>query len=203
MSAIKKKLTLLDYPSTTVAAYAALDAYATYGLAEKFYDRTSQTDKYIHTGKLLVDDDEVCLHYDRIDSLMLPILYRMERRGIRVDREKLHTKRKEIEPKLVKLEKAILKEAKTAFNMRSPKQVTAVFAARGIVLKSTDEKNLKAIAHKDKLANLMLEHRENSKIISTYLDSLEELLDDNDRIHTSFNLHIADTGRLSSSNPNV
>lgn len=198
----KAKLTLLDYPAKEVAKYAALDVFATYSLADKYFSPTAAEDDYKNSVYLNNEDSDIPMLYDRIDSRIVPVLFGMERAGIRVDVPKLVAARDTYTAELEELSKSILVEAGVAFNMNSPKQVTQVFSRRGIALKSTDEKHLSAVSKRgDKLAKLMMEYRTNSKILSTYISTMLEHKDAQDRIHTNFSIHIASTGRLSSGQP--
>ena len=206
----KKKLRLNDYPIAEVAKYAALDTFATYGLAEKFFVDAADCisiggKKYTWNNSLVLrtTDPELMYVYDRIDSPMTEIFFGMERRGIRMDVPKLEEMKIAYKKKLEDLEVAMLAEAGMAFNMRSPKQVTQVFSRRGIALKSTDEAALKVVIRqrKDKLAELLIQHRGDTKILSTYIEAMLSYRGDDDRVHTSLNLHIAGTGRISSSQP--
>ncbi len=198
----KSKLTLMDYPVKDVADYAALDVFSTYWLADKYFEETGAK-KYHHSVYLRNEDTDLSLLYDRIDAKVVPVLWDMERAGVRINVPKLEEHKITYEQSLVDLEKRMLAEAGVAFNMRSPKQVTQVFSRRGIALKSTDEKHMGAVAKRgDALAKLMMEYRKSSKILSTYIIPMLETRDSQDRVHTSFNMFIAATGRLSSSSPN-
>jgi DNA polymerase I len=197
----KSKLTLMDYPVKDVAEYAALDVFSTYWLADKYFEETG-TAKYHHSVYLRNEDTDLSLLYDRVDAKVVPVLWNMERAGVRIDVPKLEKHKIAYEQSLVDLEKRMLAEAGVAFNMRSPKQVTQVFSRRGLALKSTDEKHMSAVAKRgDALAKLMMEHRKSTKILSTYIIPMLENRDAKDRVHTSFNIHVAATGRLSSSAP--
>lgn len=198
----KNKLTLLDYPAKEVGKYAALDVFATYSLCDKYFKATEAGDPYHNSVYLNNEDPDLPMLYDRIDSKIMPILFDMERAGIMVDVPKLNEAKETYTNDLADLEKKILKEAGVAFNMNSPKQVTQMFSRRGIALNSTDEAHLSKEAKRgDKLAKLMMEFRKKTKILSTYVVPMLENRDSQDRIHTSFNIHIAATGRLSSGSP--
>lgn len=197
----KSKLTLMDYPVKDVAEYAALDVFSTYWLADKYFEETG-TAKYHHSVYLRNEDTDLSLLYDRVDAKVVPVLWDMERAGVRIDVPKLEKHKIAYEQSLVDLEKRMLAEAGVAFNMRSPKQVTQVFSRRGIALKSTDEKHMGVVAKRgDALAKLMMEHRKSTKILSTYIIPMLVHKDSKNRVHTSLNLHVAATGRLSSSAP--
>lgn len=192
----KSKLTLMDYPVKDVADYAALDVFSTYWLADKYFEETGIA-KYHHSVYLRNEDPDLSLLYDRVDAKVVPVLWDMERAGVRIDVPKLEKHKITYEQSLVDLEKRMLAEAGVAFNMRSPKQVTQVFSRRGIALKSTDEKHMGVVAKRgDALAKLMMEHRKSSKILSTYIIPMLAHKDPQNRVHTSLNLHVAATGRL-------
>lgn len=191
----KEKLTLLDYPKEDVAKYGCLDAYATYGLGEKYWK----------LGHLNGASEGVDLLYRKIDRKIVPVLFEMEREGIRVDRVALNKLRKKLTPQRQELESVILKGLAKRIQvnnktMRSTKQLLDYFHAAGFKkLKSTNEKELQKIAHVSDVAEKLLEFRGIEKIIATYIDGIEVAMDSEDRVHTNFNQHIAATGRLSSS----
>ena len=198
----KQKLRLNDYPVGVVSSYAALDTFATYGLSEVFLTSTPQINCKHRLG-LNTDDQDLQHIYDRVDAPMVRMFFDMERYGVKVDMAVAEKLRSDYTNKLAHLEKEIFLEAGTAFNMNSWQQVKKVFAGRGIPLKSTDEKHLSRVVRErgDRLAELMLLYRGDFKISSNYINSVFRFKDVDNRVHTSLNLHMAGTGRVSSSNP--
>lgn len=152
--------------------------------------------------------------YERIELPLIPVLARMEDRGIKVDIELLRRMSKEMGSQIDELEKKIYAAAGQEFNINSPSQLgTILFEKMQLpVLKKTQKtksfstgvevlKELASYGHD--VPRLILEHRELHKLKSTYVDALPQLVDENHRVHTSFNQAVAATGRLSSSDPNL
>ena len=143
---------------------------------------------------------------------LVGVLAEMEELGIKLDLKLFKSLSEELETRLEKLVKDIYKVSGTEFNINSPKQLGVVLFEQlklPVIKKtktgaSTDEDVLKKLADKHKLPALLLEYRQLTKIKTTYIDVLPKLADkDTARIHTSFNQTGTETGRLSSSNPNL
>ncbi|NLD09538.1 MAG: DNA polymerase I [Xanthomonadaceae bacterium] len=151
--------------------------------------------------------------YEEVEIPLLPVLAKMEHQGILVDAEHLKNLQVEFGEKLDALEAKAFELAGEEFNLGSSKQVGEIlFDKLGLpVLRktpggkpSTNEAVLSELALDYPLPKLILEHREFSKLSSTYTDSLiAQINPDTKRIHTSFNQALTSTGRLSSSEPNL
>lgn len=152
--------------------------------------------------------------YDEIDGPLLPVLARMERAGIVVDREFLAEMSAVMERELEQARAKILELAGCDFNPDSPKQLREVLfdrlglASRRKTAKtgaaSTDARALEELAERHPIASAILEYRESAKLKSTYVDALPRLIDEETgRVHTSYHPTGAATGRLSSSDPNL
>jgi DNA polymerase-1 len=130
-----------------------------------------------------------------------------------LDKEMLEELSASLRDDLLELEQKIYDKAGTKFNINSPKQLGEVlFDKMGLPAGkktktgqySTAESVLKKLAKDYEMPDLILEYRALSKLKSTYVDALPKLInEETGRIHTDFNQHIAATGRLSSSNPNL
>ena len=154
------------------------------------------------------------LFYD-LEMKLVPVLMDMEWVGIKVDVPFFEELSRQFSEQLGAIEKEIYEEAGMAFNINSPQQLGFVLfeklklPAQKKTTKtkaySTDVKVLnKLAAFPFKLPKLLLRYRTLSKLKSTYLDALVNMVhSDTGRIHTSFNQTVAATGRLSSSNPNL
>ena len=147
-----------------------------------------------------------------VEMPLMVVLLHMEISGVLVDRKALEKLSKEFGLELKKLEKKIYEEAEKKFNIQSPKQLAVVLFEdlKLPVLKktktgySTSQEVLEELALKHSLPALILNFRSLAKLKSTYTDSLPALIHpETGRIHTSFNQTVAETGRLSSSNPNL
>ncbi|MFZ9881156.1 MAG: DNA polymerase, partial [Phycisphaerales bacterium] len=161
--------------------------------------------------------------YAEVEVPLVPVLARMERAGIRVDRDELSMQRRQLEVRLARLRDEIAAAAPHPFNPDSPKQLAAVlFNAPGAeppglglrVVKrtttgaSTDSEVLEKLAEdpacQSRLPEQILEYRQFAKLVGTYLKALDEaVLPETGRIHCSFHQTGTATGRLSSSDPNL
>jgi DNA polymerase I len=152
--------------------------------------------------------------YDRIELPLIPVLARMEERGIRIDVPLLRAMSNTMGTQLAELEKQTYGEAGTEFNINSPQQLAHILfeklqypvikKTKGTKAYSTSVDVLQELAsHGFVVPQLILQHRELHKLKSTYIDALPQLVAADGRVHTSFNQAVAATGRLSSSDPNL
>lgn len=152
--------------------------------------------------------------FDEIEMPLVAPLARMERYGIEVDSKYLAKLDKKLSAELEKISKKIYKLAGKEFNIASPQQVSEVLfetlelSAAGIKRGksggvSTAAGELEKLAGKHEIIDSILEHREISKLLSTYVQALPKLIAADGRVHTTFNQAVVATGRLSSSNPNL
>jgi DNA polymerase-1 len=152
--------------------------------------------------------------YERVDKPLVNVIGRMERRGIRVDREYLAKLSAEFGRDIQALEAKIYEAACGPFTIGSPQQLGQVLYER-LGLKggrkgksgqySTDVNELERLAGEGvECATLVLEWRQLTKLKSTYTDALQTQINaETGRVHTSFSLTGAQTGRLSSNDPNL
>ena len=212
---------------TMVAAYLINPSKADYSLPELAWDyleKSIRTDSMDNTEGLsiileLVPKLEKELHdkklfklFSEIEMPLVEVLAEMEITGIKLDPELLKKLSKDLEKRLARLIADIYKISETEFNINSPKQLREVLFEKlklPVVKKtktgpSTDEEVLNKLADKHELPAKLLEYRQLTKLKSTYIDALPGLVDsETGRIHTSFNQTGTETGRLSSSNPNL
>ena len=151
--------------------------------------------------------------YETIEQPLVPVLQRMERHGVLVDPVRLRAQSAEIAAKLIEFARQARHEAGVEFNIDSPKQLQQVLFERlGLpVLRktpkgqpSTAEDVLEELAASYPLPRTVLEYRALAKLKSTYTEKLPELINpDTGRIHTSYHQAVAQTGRLSSTDPNL
>ncbi|WP_298865942.1 DNA polymerase I [uncultured Gimesia sp.] len=151
------------------------------------------------------------LYWD-LERPLISILAEMEFTGIRVDTDELNRQSQQLQERLTELISEIYEIAGHEFNIASPLQLrTVLFEELNLpVFKktktgpSTDQSVLEKLAPLHELPAKISEHRHLSKLKSTYLDALPDLVNsDTGRIHASFNQVVAATGRLSSSDPNL
>jgi DNA polymerase-1 len=151
--------------------------------------------------------------YETIEQPLVPVLYRMERAGVLVDRDLLKTQSSELAARMLELQAQAHLEAGGVFNVDSPKQLQEIlFGKLGIPAMrktptgqpSTAEDVLEELAATYPLPRLILEYRGVAKLKSTYTDNLPKQINQaTGRIHTSYHQAVAATGRLSSTDPNL
>jgi len=152
--------------------------------------------------------------FSEIEGPLTPVLARMEAAGILVDVPYLQSLAERMGADLQRLEGEIFAEAGEPFNVASPPQLSRILfekmnlptGKRTAKTKSysTGVETLQALASQGfRIATLLMEHREISKLKGTYADALPLLVDRQNRIHARFNQTVAATGRLSSSDPNL
>jgi DNA polymerase-1 len=149
-----------------------------------------------------------------VETPLVPVLAEMERQGVKVDTDQLRQMSGQLGKEIDKLAQQIFTVAGQEFNLNSPRQLAEVlFEKLGLPTSkktgkaghySTGVEVLEDLAARFEIAQLILDYRELTKLKSTYLDALPELVKpETGRIHTSYNQMVAATGRLSSSNPNL
>lgn len=153
--------------------------------------------------------------FDGIEMPLVPVLAKMERAGMLVDPDRLHSLSEGLATQIAEVERSIRDLAgDETFNIGSPMQLShLLFDVMGLPTKglkktkrgyySTNAKVLSDLARDHEIVRLILDWREKSKIKSTYLDTLGPLRRGDGRVHTTYNQTITATGRLSSSDPNL
>jgi DNA polymerase-1 len=171
-------------------------------------DLTAQTAHVLH-GRLLEQGLETI--YNEMELPLAPLLYRMERAGLRVDTSVLGELSKYLGAELEKLTKKIYEVAGREFKINSPKQVGDVLEELNISSGrktstgrvSTSKAVLEELAQTFELPRLIIEYRELDKLKTVYTDSLPGQIGPDGRIHGQLNQTVTATGRLSSSEPNL
>ncbi len=157
-------------------------------------------------------DKNIRTVFDSIEMPLIPILYRMERRGIILNQESFANMSVRLTEALEKLAKEIYDLAGKEFNINSPKQLAEVLFVDLAIPTDFIKKNKTGISTASselaKLAEYPIAHkieqyRELFKLKSTYLDALPTLTDSKSRLHTTYQQNVAATGRLSSTDPNL
>jgi DNA polymerase-1 len=195
-----KQITFNQVDVDRATEYAAEDADVTLQLHEALWPRVAALPR-------------LQALYETIEQPLVPVLYRMERTGVLVDRDLLKTQSGELAARMLELQALAHIEAGGAFNVDSPKQLQEILFGRlGIPVSrktptgqpSTAEDVLEELAAAYPLPKLILEYRGIAKLKSTYTDKLPGQIDpQTGRIHTSYHQAVAATGRLSSSDPNL
>ncbi len=152
--------------------------------------------------------------FEKIEKPLIPLLSKMKDVGIKVDVPYLKTLSSEYHEELSKLEKSIWVHAGKEFNVASPKQLGEIlFVDMGLKVArqkktatgafSTKESELEKIRELHPIIDEVLKHRELSKLLGTYIDTLPALVDETSRIHAQFVQTGTTTGRMSSQDPNL
>jgi len=187
-----------------VIDYASLDAWGSY----RVYKRLRKYLKNETTWR----GESMWNLYLRFEVPFTRVLYAMERRGMEIDEPYLESLRPKIEKEMSKVKRRLTKAAGQTININSPLQLRGLFFDK-LGLKplrrtpggdpSTDVSTLTVFANKGcKEAKMVLRYRKLGKIIGTYVDGILGRCVKG-RVHGSFNQHVADTARLSSSEPNL
>src|SRR5690606_27375124 len=158
--------------------------------------------------------EKVTRVYELVDRPMIAVLADMERHGVRVDREALRHLSEEFNVEIAALVEKIHAEAGGPFTIGSPQQLGEIlFGRMGLAggrkgksgQWSTDQNELERLGREGvPIARLILEWRQLTKLKSTYTDALQEQINpETGRVHTSYSLSGAQTGRLASTEPNL
>ncbi len=152
--------------------------------------------------------------YTEIEAPLVEVLANMEYTGVKIDTSNLNSYSKELGTELDSIEKQAYELSGEAINLSSPKQVGALLyeklklnpkvkkSAKGSY--PTDEETLTGLLDAHPIVGKILEYRGIKKLISTYTDTLPQLINDKTgKIHTTYNQSLTATGRLSSTNPNL
>ncbi|MBU2034091.1 MAG: DNA polymerase I [Alphaproteobacteria bacterium] len=196
----KKAIPFGEVPLDKATQYAAEDADVTWRLHSLLKPRLA-----VEGGTRI---------YERVDRPLIPVVARMERRGIKVDRAQLSRLSDEFAGETARLEGEIHQLAGREFAVGSPKQLGDVLfeelGHRGgrkgkSGQYSTDQAVLERLsAEGAPIAAKVLEWRQLAKLKSTYTDALQQAINpETGRVHTSYSLVGAQTGRLSSTDPNL
>ena len=194
----KKQISMSDVPIEQVCVYCCQDTDYTVRLKEVFEKELS--------------DEDLLPILKEIELPLLPVLLKMERRGIYVDPAILQKMSTELAISIKALEQEIYQMAGEEFNVSSPKQLSKIlFEKMGISPPkktatgfSTSADVLEELQDEVAIVSRILEYRTLEKLRSTYVDSLpEEINPKTGRIHCTFNQSVAATGRLSCQDPNL
>jgi DNA polymerase-1 len=196
----QKQIKFNQVPLDRATEYAAEDADVTLRLWKRF--------------KARLPHERVTRIYEMVDRPLVPVVARMEREGVKVDREELTRLSAEFSAQIALLEERICAEAGCKFTIGSPQQLGEVlFTQMGLKggrkgksgTWSTDVNELERLSREGvPIAAMILEWRQLSKLKSTYTDALQQQINkETGRVHTSYSLSGAQTGRLSSTDPNL
>jgi DNA polymerase I len=198
---VPKGKTIADLPISDVAIYCGTDVYTTLLLVGHLQESLNKTPDLLRL-------------FETIEMPLEPVLAEMETVGVCIDSDYLNEFSKNLETDLQRIEKEAYKAAGEEFNLGSPKQLSELLFDRlGLDIKksrkiktgySTDAATLEKLQDDHPVVGAIVEHRTLSKLKSTYVDALPNLVrSDTQRVHTDYNQAITATGRLSSSEPNL
>jgi DNA polymerase-1 len=197
----KNQVTMDQVPAIQAARYASADAAMTFALADMLIPELA--------------DKGLTALFREIEMPLVPVIVAMEAAGVKLDVNYLRQMSVELSARLRQLEQEIQQIAGHAFNVNSTQQLSDVlFGKLGLPAEgskktkagtySTAADVLEGLRGKHEIVDLILEQRQLSKLLSTYVDTLPSMVNPHTgRLHTSFNQAGAETGRLSSSAPNL
>ena len=196
----KEQLSMAELKPEEILDYAAEDA-----------DITLQLDQVLRP---LVSEANALKALEEAEEPLVKTLIQMEREGIRIDVPALKEYGRELDREIIKLLTDIHSYADPGFNPDSPKQLGSLLFEKlslpvaGVKKTSqgnysTDEKTLSKLASAHPIVPKILEYRTLAKLKSTYVDKLPLLIDAEERVHTTYAQAFTETGRLSSSDPNL
>lgn len=186
--------------------------------ADEYAERSGEISAVIKA--LYASQTEQLKNESKIDKLareiewpVIPVLARMEHAGVKLDTVYLAKMSKELEDDISDVQQEIFGLADTEFNINSPQQLAEILfdklqlptdnIKKGKTGYSTAAGELGKLRDQHPIIELLLRYREYTKLKSTYVDALPKLVDEQSRLHTTFHLTIAQTGRLSSTEPNL
>ena len=203
----KEQLSMASLAPEQILDYAAEDA-----------DVTLRLDDVLRPQAEKLNHPPFNSHHASLNALsdveepLVKILIEMEREGVKIDVAALKEYGRELDREILGLTQEILAYSGPGFNPDSPKQLgELLFAKLGLEggkktasgQFSTDEKTLSKLVDAHPIVAKILDYRQLTKLKSTYVDKLPTLIDENGRVHTTYAQAFTETGRLSSSDPNL
>ncbi|WP_288260322.1 DNA polymerase I [uncultured Prochlorococcus sp.] len=195
-----KDFSFVDVDEASI--YCGYDVFLTFKIVKIFKEN------------FLKEKDELIKLFEEIELPLEPVLSQMEMNGITIDIPYLDKLSKELKSTLEDIESKVYELADESFNLSSPKQLGEILFEKLNLDKkksrktktgwSTDAVVLERLVDEHEIIQHLIKHRTLSKLLSTYIDALPNLINEKTgRVHTNFNQAATATGRLSSSNPNL
>ncbi len=195
-----KDFSFVDIDEASI--YCGYDVFLTFKIVKIFKESFSK------------EKDELFKLFEEIELPLEPVLSQMEMNGITIDIPYLDKLSKELKSTLEDIESKVYELAEESFNLSSPKQLGEILFEKLNLDKkksrktktgwSTDAVVLERLVDEHEIIQHLIKHRTLSKLLSTYIDALPNLINKKTgRVHTNFNQAATATGRLSSSNPNL
>ena len=196
----EEQLSMVALKPEEICDYAAEDADVTFRLDDVL--------------RPMVKDAHALTSLEQVEEPLVNVLINMEREGVHLDTTALRDYGHVLDREIISLVQDIIKYADPGLNVDSPAQLGVLLFER---LKlnpeaakkttrgkySTDEKTLQKLINDHPIIRTILDYRACSKLKSTYIDKLPTLIDSNGRVHTTYSQAFTETGRLSSSDPNL
>lgn len=162
-------------------------------------------------GEVISSDKQQNQPTTELDLAVTPVLDKMSKSGVVIDLKLLKKLGHGLKFRLGKIEKEIYSKVGHQFNINSPKQLSVILfdelklpvVRKTKTGRSTDEATLHELIDAHPAVPLLLQYRQLFKLVSTYIDALPNSVAEDGRIHSTFNVEGAATGRLSSANPNL
>ncbi len=195
-----KDFSFVDIDEASI--YCGYDVFLTFKIVKIFKESFSK------------EKHELIKLFEEIELPLEPVLSQMEMNGITIDIPYLDKLSKELKSTLEDIESKVYELAEESFNLSSPKQLGEILFEKLNLDKkksrktktgwSTDAVVLERLVDEHEIIQYLIKHRTLSKLLSTYIDALPNLINEKTgRVHTNFNQAATATGRLSSSNPNL
>jgi len=195
-----KDFSFVDIDEASI--YCGYDVFLTFKIVKIFKESFSK------------EKDELIKLFEEIELPLEPVLSQMEMNGITIDIPYLDKLSKELKITLEDIESKVYELAEESFNLSSPKQLGEILFEKLNLDKkksrktktgwSTDAVVLERLVEEHEIIQHLIKHRTLSKLLSTYIDALPNLINEKTgRVHTNFNQAATATGRLSSSNPDL
>ncbi len=195
-----KDFSFVDIDEASI--YCGYDVFLTFKIVKIFKERFS------------TEKNDLIKLFEEIELPLEPVLSQMEMNGITIDIPYLKKLSKELKSTLEDIESKVYELAEETFNLSSPKQLGEILFEKLNLDKkksrktktgwSTDAVVLERLVDEHEIIQHLIKHRTLSKLLSTYIDALPNLINEKTgRVHTNFNQAATATGRLSSSNPNL
>ncbi len=203
----REQLSMAALKPEEIRDYAAEDADVTLRLDEVLRPQTEQL-----TGSAHCTNASSLNALADVEEPLVKILIDMEREGVRIDVTALKDYGRVLDREILALTQDILAYAQPGFNIDSPRQLGQLLfdelklpagKKTSTGQYATDEKTLSKIREEHPIINKILEYRACTKLKSTYVDKLPTLIDRDGRVHTNYDQAFTETGRLSSSSPNL
>ncbi len=175
------------------------------------YDCLNKSEDVYFKIKKNIEEEKLKNLLFEIEFPLIPIVHKMEEKGVLIDLDFIKEMKNKLEGNLSDIEAKIIETAGIIVNPRSPKQIAELLfdILKLPVIKktktgrSTDAEVLEKLIGRHSVVKELLEHRFLSKLLSTYIDVIPAMVDDERRLHCKFNLRATATGRFSSSDPNL